>query len=146
MTSSKWVFVVGRVLFGGFFLFNGFNHFAHTGMMVQYAAAKGVPMPQVAVTVAAVLLVIGGLSLLFGYLPRVGIAALVLFLVPVTLYMHAFWKDADPQARTMDVVNFAKNVALLGGILSLIAIPEPWPVSVGEAMRVRVPQQRKATP
>ena len=144
MTSSKWVFVVGRVIFGGFFLFSALNHVTHMRMMVEYAETKGVPSPQAAVVVATILLLIGGLSLLFGYLPKVGIVALVAFLIPVTLFMHAFWKDADPQMRASDMANFAKNVALLGGALSLVAIPEPWPVSLGEAMRARAPRKAAA--
>jgi hypothetical protein len=34
------LFVVGRLIFGGFFLFNGANHFLMNAMMVQYASAK----------------------------------------------------------------------------------------------------------
>ena len=59
----------------------------------------------------------------------VGIAALVLFLVPVTVVMHPFWRESGA-TRMMDMVNFTKNVGLLGSILMLTAIPRPWPLSV----------------
>ena len=39
-------FLVGRLLFGGFFLFSGMNHFASAATMAQLAAAKGVPYPE----------------------------------------------------------------------------------------------------
>ncbi len=35
-------FLIGRLIFGGFFLFNGVNHLLSYGQMVQYTAAKGV--------------------------------------------------------------------------------------------------------
>jgi uncharacterized membrane protein YphA (DoxX/SURF4 family) len=40
--------------------------------------------------------------------------AIVLFLLPVTLIMHAFWADHDPAKRQVDMINFTKNIALLG--------------------------------
>ena len=38
-------FFVGRVIAAGFFLMNGFNHFAQLNMMTGYAKSKGVPVP-----------------------------------------------------------------------------------------------------
>ena len=68
-----------------------------------------------------VLLLVGGLSVLFDVLPIVGLIALVLFLVPVTFIMHAFWKVQDPMAKMGEMVNFMKNIALLGAVLILLA-------------------------
>lgn len=45
----KPVFLIGRILFGGFFLYNGINHFKNRNMLAQYAGAKNVPMPEAAV-------------------------------------------------------------------------------------------------
>jgi uncharacterized membrane protein YphA (DoxX/SURF4 family) len=125
----KEVFVAGRVLLGGYFIFGAFHHFTATKMMARYTQAHGVPYPEAAVIVAGVLLLIAGVSLLLGLAPKVGIAATVLFLVPVTLLMHAFWKE-EGAARAMQLVNFTKNVGLLGAVLGLAGVPEPWPVSV----------------
>ena len=54
------LFLLGRLIFGGFFLYNGANHFLMNATFVQYAAAKGVPMPEAAVIVAGVLILAGG--------------------------------------------------------------------------------------
>jgi uncharacterized membrane protein YphA (DoxX/SURF4 family) len=123
-------FLVGRILAGGYFLMGAFHHFTNTSQLAHYAAMRGVPAPTVAVLVAGVLLLIGGLSLLLGLFPRIGVAALVIFLVPVTLVMHAFWADRDPMMRMNNIVNFGKNAALLGTVLMLGAVPHPWPLSV----------------
>ena len=131
-------FLAGRVLAGGYFLLEAFNQFTHTAVLARYAAMHGVPSPTLAVVASGVLLLIGGLSLLLGLYPRVGVAALVLFLVPVTLIMHAFWADRDPMMRMNDVVNFGKNVALLGSVLMFLAVPRPWPYSVERRLRLPV--------
>ena len=71
-------------------------------------------------------------------------AALVGFLLPVTLQMHRFWEEADPQRRQAEMINFMKNVALMGAALALTQIDEPWPASVdaaradGEEMFIRL--------
>jgi uncharacterized membrane protein YphA (DoxX/SURF4 family) len=124
------IFIVGRILLGGFFVYSGFNHFKGIAMMSGYAQMKGVPKPKPSVAFTGALLLVGGLSILLGVYPTVGVAVLALFLVPATYMMHAFWKIQDPMARMGEKVNFAKNVALLGAALSLLAIPQPWTVSL----------------
>lgn len=124
------VFLLGRILFGGFFLYNGINHYLSLGTMAQYAAAKGLPSPELAVAASGVLLVFGGASILLGFLPRIGILAIVLFLAVVSVTMHNFWAITDPAMRMNDMINFTKNIALAGGALALVAVPEPWPLSI----------------
>ncbi len=112
---------LGRVLFGGFFIYSGYNHFAHLGAMAGYTQSKGVPSAKAAVAITGALLLIGGLSTLFDFYPLVGLTALVIFLVPVTFLMHAYWKVQDPMAKMGESVNFRKNLALLGATLIYIA-------------------------
>ena len=120
----------GRIILGGFFIYSGVNHFIKFGMMTQYAKMKGVPFPAVAQGVTGLMVLLGGLSIVFGIYPVAGIVLLVLFLVPVTFMMHNFWNLEDPQLRMTDKINFTKNLALLGAILMLLAIPSPWPLSL----------------
>jgi putative oxidoreductase len=124
------IFLAGRILVGGYYLFSALHHFTAMGTLARYAGAAGVPMPQVAVVVAGLLLLCAGLSFILGIYPDLGIAALVLFLVPVTVMMHAFWSDTDPMIRQMNVVNFTKNIALLGSGLMFAVVPRPWPYSL----------------
>ena len=92
-------FLVGRIIAGGFFLMNGFNHFAQLNMMTGYAKSKGIPAPALAVGGSGVLLFLGGLSLLLGYHPTIGAALLVIFLLGVSFGMHNFWTVQDQQAK-----------------------------------------------
>jgi putative oxidoreductase len=127
------LFVLGRAIFGGFFVFNGLNHVKHSHEMAQYAGAKGVPAAQQAVQATGLMLIAGGLSVVAGCKPRQGLATLIGFLVPVTLQMHRFWDEKDPEARQRELTNFSKNLALVGAALALMEIREPWPVSVDAA-------------
>ena len=113
--------VLGRILFGGFFIYSGYNHFANLGMMAGYTQSKGVPAAKQAVALTGFLLLIGGISTLFNFYPMIGLIALVLFFVPTTLMMHAFWKIQDPMAKMGERVYFMKNLALLGGTLMLLS-------------------------
>ena len=127
------LFVIGRAIFGGFFVFNGINHLHHTQGMTQYAASKGVPAAQPAVQTTGLMLLAGGLSVLAGVKPRQGLAMLISFLVPVTLQMHRFWEEQDPEARQGQMINFMKNMALVGAALTMMEIREPWAASLDAA-------------
>ncbi len=124
------LFLVGRALFGGFFLYSGLNHFQHHEHMAGYAASKGVPKPDAAVHATGAMLVAGGASVIAGVKPREGLATLLAFLVPTTLRMHRFWDIDDPTQRMNESVHFMKNVALVGAALMLLQVEEPWPASV----------------
>jgi len=110
---------------------NAMNHFTQIGSMGGYAKMKGVPLPTLAVLGTGVLLGLGRLSILVGYMPTLGVALIVIFLLPTTLMMHNFWTIEDPMARMGDQINFMKNMALMGAMLMLLAIPQPWPFSLG---------------
>ena len=131
-------FLVGRILVGCYYLQSAFHHFTNVGHLSRAAAAHGVPAPEVGVIVGGLLLLVAGLSFLLGLFPRIGVAALVLFLVPVTLIMHAFWADHDPVQQQNNIVNFSKNIGLLGSSLMFLAVPRPWPYSVERRLRLPV--------
>ncbi len=120
------LFLIGRLIFGGYFVMNAWSHFKNAESMTGYAQFKGVPSPRVAVFVGGGLLLLGGLGVIFGIAPEASLALLIIFLVPVSLKMHAFWKETDPQKKMMERIQFMKNTALIGACLMLYAISTPW--------------------
>ena len=122
--------LLGRMLFGGYFILSGINHFKNTRDLAQYAAAKNVPKPDLAVELTGATLIAGGASILLGVKPKLGTAAIIGFLAGVTPVMHDFWTQADPQQRLNDSINFTKNIALIGAAMSLMGVDEPWPASL----------------
>lgn len=103
----KALFLLGRLVFGGFFLYNAANHFQQRGALAQYAASKNV----------------------LGLKPQYGALAIIAFLAGVSPVMHDFWRIEDPGRRQSDQINFAKNMALPGAALALMGVEE-WPASV----------------
>jgi putative oxidoreductase len=142
---TNWTLLLGRLLFGGFFLFSGVNHLTEVKSLAGYAGSHGVPSPELAVVGSGLLILLGGLSVLLGVAPRVGLALIVLFLFPVTFVMHAFWSVADAQARMPEMINFMKNMALSGAALGLMAVPIPWPFSLDAFLRRRWPSWTRWT-
>jgi putative oxidoreductase len=124
------LFLIGRALFGGLFLYNGLNHFLRYEATRAYAAYKRVPLPAVVPFISGVCLLTGGASVVTGFRPEMGLGLIVAFLVVVTPKMHAFWAATDPTQRMGDFINFQKNVALAGAALMMLAIPRPWPYSL----------------
>ncbi len=123
-------FLIGRVLFGSFFIASGINHLRHRKPMAQYAQSKAVPKPELAVTVSAIPLLIGGASILLGIKPKLGALAILGFLAGVSPVMHDFWRNEDPNERQNNQIMFMKNLALAGGALALMGVEEPWAASV----------------
>ena len=127
------LFVLGRAIFGGFFAYSGMNHLQRSAGLAPYAAAKGVPAPEHAVQATGALLLAGGVSVIAGIKPRQGLLAIIAFLVPTSLQMHRFWEETEPQKRQAEMINFMKNMALVGAALTMMGIEEPWPASVDAA-------------
>ena len=137
-------FLLGRLIFGGFFLYSGINHFRNREMMTQYAASKNIPVPDAAVTVSGAALIAGGASLLLGVKPKLGAAAIAGFLLGVSPVMHDFWRREEPDQRRAETINFLKNMALLGAAMALMGVEEPWPASLPVAQPTPIDRVRRA--
>lgn len=116
------IFFIGRILFGGYFLYNGIQHIARRHHLTGYAKAKGVPLASVAVVVSGIILILGGVSILLNHFAFIGIWLLILFLVPTTFMMHAFWKETDGNVRMLEQVQFLKNLCMTGALLMMLAL------------------------
>ncbi len=116
------VALIGRILFAALFLGSAFGHLTQTEAMAGYAGAKGVPQPKLAVIGSGVLIAVGALMVLLGIWIDLGALFLVIFLVPTALLMHQFWKESEPQAKQLEMVQFQKDLALAGGALLILAL------------------------
>jgi hypothetical protein len=50
--------------------------------------------------------------------------------------MLNLWTMADATARVGEMVNFTKNLALLGGALAMLGVEQPWPYNLERRRRV----------
>jgi putative oxidoreductase len=124
------LFLAGRVLFGGLFLYNGIRHFRHYAAVRGYCAYKHIPVPGASAIISGLWLIVSGSSVVVGFRPEVGLVLIILFLIVVTPLIHDFWKIADPAQRLGEMVNFTKNAALMGAAMMMLLLPRPWPYSV----------------
>jgi putative oxidoreductase len=111
----KVVVLAGRIIFSLIFLMAAIGHFSSAE--IAYASSAGVPMASILVPLSGVISALGALSIILGYKARFGALLLVIFLLPVTLYMHAFWMVTDPMMKQMQMAMFMKNMSALGGAL-----------------------------
>jgi putative oxidoreductase len=124
---ERYLVPLGRALFAAIFIVAAIGHFS--SKEIAYAAQAGVPMASLLVPLSGVLALAGGLSVLLGYKAKLGAWMLIVFLVPVTVTMHAFWAATDPAMAQMQQVHFMKNVAMIGAAL-LITHFGAGPVSI----------------
>jgi uncharacterized membrane protein YphA (DoxX/SURF4 family) len=114
------VFLVGRILFALIFVASGVTgHLAKAREMAQYARSQGAPLPELMVPLSGVVMIVGGLSVALGIYGDVGALLLAAFAFSVAFFMHAFWREHDPQMQQNQMAHFMKNMAMVGGALVL---------------------------
>ena len=116
------IIVIGRILFGGFFLMSGINHFTKLEAMTGYAKYKKLPAAKLGVLISGLMLVIGGITIILGYYADLGALLLAIFLVLAAVIFHNFWKETDATAKQNEMLGFMKDIALAGAALILFAL------------------------
>lgn len=113
--------LAGRILLALIFVMAGWNKLGGFEGTAGYMASKGLPMVNVLLALAILVELGGGLMVLLGVYARWGAAALFLFCIPATLIFHNFWTIADPQQQYIQMLMFMKNLAIMGGLLYVVA-------------------------
>ena len=128
MMACKWAQqygpLIGRLLLSNLFIVSGFKKITGFAGTAGYMAAK---MPSLDPSVIKILLVItiavelgGGLMVLLGWQARWAATALLVWMIPVTYIFHAYW-GLPPDQMQIQFINFQKNMAIMGGMLYIIA-------------------------
>ena len=114
--------LIGRILMGILFVLAGVGKFNTLAGTVSYIASVGLPMPEV-LTYLTILVEVGcGLMLIVGW--RIGNAAalLISFTALASWFFHnpSTWTLPAPTG-TVQQIMFMKNLALIGGLLYMMA-------------------------
>jgi putative oxidoreductase len=112
--------LLGRVLLASIFVYSGFGKITDFQGTVGYIAGAGLPMAQVLAVGAIIVEFIGGLALLIGFRARWAALAFVVFLIIITPIFHNFWSAPEAEAMSQQI-NFIKNMAIIGGMLMVVA-------------------------
>jgi putative oxidoreductase len=116
------ILVIGRILFGGFFVMSGINHFTKLEAMTGYAKYKKLPAAKLGVLVSGLMMVLGGAYVVLGFYADLGALLIAIFLVLASIIFHNFWKETDATAKQNEMLNFLKGFALAGAALILFAL------------------------
>ncbi|MEG3061191.1 MAG: DoxX family protein [Comamonas sp.] len=112
--------LLGRILLALLFIPAGVGKLTGFAGTVAYTASAGVPVPQVAVALALLVEIVGGLALLLGWQTRWAALALALFTLGASFFFHKFWALPAEQAGMQQLL-FYKNIAVAGGLFAFAA-------------------------
>ena len=111
---------LGRAALAAMFVHGGSAAAREPGKRVKLLEDAGIPRPELAVRANGATMTVAGGMLALGISPRTAAAVLAGSLVPTTLVGHPFWKE-EGEARAAQEIQFVKNVAMLGGLLLVMA-------------------------
>ena len=115
--------LLGRVMLGLLFIMTGYDKITGFEGYVDSVAAKGVPLPEIAIVVVIIVELVGGLMIAAGLKSRWAALAIFLLIIPINFFYHPFWAD-DAQFN-----RFFKNLCVMGGMLYVMA-SGPWRLSL----------------
>ncbi len=119
--SKNWAPLAGRILLSFIFLQSGDDKILNFSKTAAYMTSKGMPMAEILLVPTIIILLGGGLMVLFGWYARWGALALCLFLVPATLIVHPYW--TFPEAQQLNQFHhLVKNAAILGALLTIVGM------------------------
>ena len=119
----------GRCAFVWFYLTSAMNILGDWQGIAGELAAKHVPIPPLVLLVVVLLILMGSISLLFGYHTRHGAVMLFGLTMIATVTMHDFWHYPEAGARALQFGMFARDFAICGGLLLMVGMgPGPFAV------------------
>ncbi len=108
---------LARVALAPIFVVGGLDSLLAPAPKSPKVEAVGIPKAEVAVRANGAVMVVAGLALATGRLPRLAAAGLMVSLVPTTVVGHAFWAEDTSEGRKAQLLQFCKNLGVLGGLL-----------------------------
>ncbi len=119
-TFNNSVNLASRFFLSAVFIVSGFEKVAGWSMVAGAMRGVGVPFVSITLPLTILLEVAGGLAILVGYRARHVALLLAGFLVVVTFLFHSFWAASGAAAQEQ-FIQFMKNLAILGGLLRVLA-------------------------
>lgn len=120
MTTAATLVLIGRIVFGLFFVVAALRNTIHFKDRLPSPTNYGFNMPPALVVTGFAMQWLGGLSLLLGLYPVIGALILIAFLALAAGFYHNLFrfegKDRDPHLYFTLV-----NITLAGGLLLVIA-------------------------
>lgn len=114
-TFSASAALLGRVSLSAIFILSGISKISAPAGMIGYIESVGLPFPTLALALAILVELVGGVALVLGYRTRLVAAGLAAFTVVTALAFHNQLGDQN------QFIHFFKNIAMAGGLLQVVA-------------------------
>ena len=132
--AKRFAPLIGRILMSLIFLMSAYGKITGFDQTIGAMAARGMPMAQSLLVCAIAIEVIGATLLIVGWKTEWAALALIVFLVPATLYFHNYWSYPQEQVRNQRN-HFMKNVTIAGALVFVIGMGA-GPLSIDNRRRL----------
>jgi putative oxidoreductase len=114
--------LIGRAMLAWFFLSAALDYAGRWHSTMELMAMQGVPAPALLLAIGIIVMLVGGISLLFGFNARYGALLLFSFTLIASIMMHDYWRIRDAVTRAADFEIFARNMAIAGALLFIVGV------------------------
>ena len=121
-TPLSFLWLPGRVLFVSYFIAMGLSHLFHFREHALVLKEKEVPLPRCATLLTIVMMISGGVMVLFDWQTRIGALILFCIIFPAPFFLHRFWNETDSYMRLSEFAHLMKDLSLAGAALIVAAI------------------------
>lgn len=123
MPLPLWIPAAGRILFVIYFILMGSSHLLNFREHSALLRRKGVPLPIAATILTVVMMVGGGVLVLFDWHRSIGAWLLFGIIFPAPFFLHHFWNETESYSRLSEFAHFIKDISLAGAALLLLSLP-----------------------
>jgi len=110
--------LIARVLLMGLFVIFGWYKLTGFSGTVAYMASQELPLPSAAAVIAVVMEFFAGIAIMIGFYTRPIALLAAIYTLAAALIGHHYWTVLG-DARMESMINFYKNVSIIGGLLLL---------------------------
>lgn len=110
--------LLARILLMVLFVLFGWSKLADFSGTAAYMASEGLPFPTLAAAVVVLMEFFVGVAIVLGFYTRPLALLLALYTLGTALIGHHYWTMAGAD-RMANMINFYKNIAIIGGLLLL---------------------------
>lgn len=120
---QSFIILLGRLCFASLFLYLAYYTIANWDASLEMYKEGDIQQPQVVLLVFSLVLVFGGISLLFGWKTRLGAFLLLIVVGMKTAFFHDFWnmQELEPEKLHHHMMIFAMNIGIIGGLFYVLA-------------------------
>lgn len=113
--------LIGRIFISFIFLYDAWDSIVFYQQTKDRMTEYGLVWQQDLLLSGSIsLMLIGGIFLLLGYRSSLAGILLLIYWIPLTFIIYAFWTIPEVELRRVTAVMFMKNIAIAGGLLLVI--------------------------